>query len=143
MMNRRSFFKALIGVAGAIVVGVPKTQAEVPPIPKEIDSSARILEINRKIAENSTYGALGAYKIIYKGFEYTYSPRAYQRMMQIFDARKRACGIGNSESLRTYSAEKIVRISDGKVFKDRKCVPGTAYASPEEFEAFYRGKFLS
>jgi hypothetical protein len=130
----------MVGIAGAIVVGVPKVQADIPKIPEKADSQSDVFATHEMIANNSTYGALPYYRVTYRGFVYTYSYHTYNTMMRRLALRKQVYGIGNSGSLRTYCANKIVRISDGKVFKDRN---GRENASREELDAFYRGKILS
>lgn len=124
-MKRRTFLKSLLGIVGTAVLGIPKVQAE------ELKTSEKAVEILKDEPQ-------GDVTVVNRGFVYTYSRNAYREMIHRLEVRKKIYGIGNSESLRVYCATKIVRLSDGKVFKDRyPKISGVSYASPEEFGELY------
>ena len=136
-MNRRTFFKAALGFASVAVVGFPKVEAATTPQHTVTPSKPRLgggCSIHFSIHEQVRYRE----KIheSHRGFLYTYTPEAYRRMVHRLDVRKRVMGSGHSQFLRVYSAEKIVRIRDGKVFKSRS-VSDPEYTSQEEWNELF------
>lgn len=131
-MNRRSFFKMILGFASVAVVGLPKVEAA--PIAEE---KSTVLAF--KVMKNSTYGrfrepveSLSVFKSYktdefighvcetYHGLMFWYKPEQKAYLDRELRMVNRSMGWRDVGILgRVYLADKVVRISDGKVFKNR------------------------
>lgn len=141
-MNRRSFFKALLGVASVAVIGLPKASAEsVVEVKTPVSVPNAYQGVDRSLLHETIRDRSHSY-LFHNGFMYTYTHESYKMLLARMEKVRRISEgkLGNCGSLRVYLAEKIVRIHDGKVFKDRYAVgmPENAVTQQEWNKLFGR-----
>lgn len=157
-MNRRSFFKTVLGLASVAVIGLPKVEAA--PIEKSSEDLKTFKVMKNRftglkpgeihITASQTGGGRSFFHeelrdrskchVYHRGFLYTYSHVAYEDLMhKIKKVRAASDGnLGNCGSYRLYLADKIVRVSDGKVFKSRY-TPTDGSVTEQDWDELRRG----
>lgn len=138
-MNRRSFFKTLLGVASVAVIGLPKASAapvvEVKPAVapsdfKVIKNRFTGMRPGPVFVASQGYGHsiihetvrdLTHTHVLYRGFLYSYTHDAYAQLTHRMSRLREKSGglLGNCGHARIYAADKIVRVDNGMVMKDR------------------------
>lgn len=136
-MNRRSFFKMLLGVASVAVIGLPKVAPAAPiteaktefKVIKNRFTGIRLGQINIIASQeglgrsvlHETVRDLTHSHVYYRGFVYSYTHVAYAQLIHRMNRLREKSGgtLGNCGMARIYAADKIVRVCNGRVMKDR------------------------
>lgn len=124
-MNRRNFLKVLLGSVAAVALPSVTSASSKPIVsttpPQDSELRLENVAVTPKTIPAEYDVVTNYYFEDYRGFRYFYTPECFARFSKMILARKgQLIGVG---SKRQYLAYRIVRICDGKVFKDRYSIP--------------------
>lgn len=120
-MNRRNFLKVLLGSVAAVALpsvtsASPKPTVSATP-PQDSELRLEKVTVTPKTIPAEYDVVTNYYFEDYRGFRYFYSPECFARLSKMILARKgQFIGVG---SKRQHLAYRIIRIYDGKLYKDR------------------------